>query len=117
MLAEEDIARLKKLLLSRQQELQGFDESSKETTRTVELDQTSVGRLSRMDAMQGQAMSLELKRRGQIQSQKIVSALSRIERGEYGYCLNCGEDIAVARLELDPATPLCIDCASREEAK
>ncbi len=117
MLAEEDIARLKKLLLRRQQELQDLDESSKETTRAVELDQTSVGRLSRMDAMQGQAMSLALKRRRQAELQKIVSALGRIKRGEYGRCLNCASDIAVARLELDPAAPLCIDCASGEEAK
>ncbi|MFO6277706.1 TraR/DksA family transcriptional regulator, partial [Pseudomonas aeruginosa] len=36
--------------------------------------------------------------------------------GEYGWCNQCGELIASGRLEFDPATPLCITCASRAES-
>ena len=60
-------------------------------------------------------MSLEAKRRRQVELQKITAALQRMEEGEYGYCLRCGEEIAVKRLELDPGAPLCIACASESE--
>jgi DnaK suppressor protein len=49
-------------------------------------------------------------RRRKIQLQKIDSALRRIDAGEYGYCLVCDEDIAVARLEFNPAATRCIKC-------
>lgn len=78
----------------------------------VELDQQAVGRLSRMDALQVQAMALETSRRRKMQLRRITAALARIDEGEFGYCLECGEEIVARRLELDPTAPLCIDCAS-----
>lgn len=86
-----------------------------EAAGTVELDQTRVGRLSRMDAMQAQAVSAEAKRRREIELLRIGSALERIEKGEYGYCVRCDEEIAPGRLEIDPAAPTCVRCASRSE--
>jgi DnaK suppressor protein len=77
----------------------------------VELDQQAVGRLSRMDALQVQAMALETSRRRKAKLRRITSALARIDEGEFGYCLECGEKIAARRLELNPTAPLCIDCA------
>jgi DnaK suppressor protein len=78
----------------------------------VELDQQAVGRLSRMDALQVQAMAQETSRRRKMQLRRITAALARIGEGEFGYCLECGEEIAARRLELDPTAPLCIDCAT-----
>ena len=78
---------------------------------TVMLDQTSVGRLSRMDALQGQAMAKAEEERRQLTLTRIASALARIERGEYGECIACGEWIAARRLEGDPVVLKCIDCA------
>jgi len=112
---EEQIERFRRQLLQQQQALLGLQETADEAAGTVELDQTSVGRLSRMDALQGQAMSRERDRRRQIELQKIAAALRRIETGDYGDCVRCGEDIAIRRLELDPAAPLCIDCASKSD--
>jgi DnaK suppressor protein len=77
----------------------------------VELDQTTIGRLSRMDAVQQQAMALEAERRRSAELARITAALQRIEDGEYGYCLSCGEEIGAKRLELDPSLPTCIACA------
>lgn len=91
-------------------------ESSREASQPVKLDQASVGRLSRMDAMQGQAMALESKRRRELLLRRVVAALARIDSGDYGYCLDCDEDIARARLETDPAATLCIACAARRES-
>ncbi|MDH5748809.1 MAG: TraR/DksA C4-type zinc finger protein [Rhodospirillales bacterium] len=107
-----ELNKYKTRLLEIRQELLKDAESSEEARKPVELDQTAVGRLSRMDALQVQAMALETERRRNIELKKIDSALKRIETGSYGYCGTCGEDIAPKRLENDPATPLCIDCAS-----
>lgn len=82
---------------------------------TVELDQTRVGRLSRMDALQGQAMAKATAERKQVEIRRIEAALERIETGAYGYCLQCDEAIAPLRLEADPATALCINCAEKRE--
>jgi DnaK suppressor protein len=102
--------------LEQRRQLLGLEQTGDEAARTVELDQTRQGRLSRMDALQGQAMSLEAKRRRQLQLQKIAGALARMDNGEYGYCVRCGEAIARDRLKLDPAAPLCIACASESDA-
>jgi DnaK suppressor protein len=88
------------------------EESGVEAEQTVELDQSRVGRLSRMDAMQAQAMSKETGRRRRLQLRRIDEALRRLDDGSYGECQECGEEIHRGRLEFDPAVPLCIDCAN-----
>lgn len=103
----------RQLLLRQQKELLGLKQASRESTQTVNLDQSSVGRLSRMDAMQSQAMAQENSRRRELQLVRIDAALERIEEGEYGYCASCDEEINRRRLDVDPANPFCIDCASK----
>ncbi len=112
---ETDLKQYKRRLLERQQELRALADSGNEAAKTVELDQARVGRLSRMDALQGQAMSLEAQRRRGIELRRIAAALRRIEESEYGCCLECGAAIGSGRLQLDPAAPLCITCASEAE--
>ena len=92
-------------------ELAALDAATAGSRAAVELDQTRVGRLSRMDALQGQAMAQEQQRRRQVELARIYAALKRIEQGEYGWCLKCGDAVAKARLASDPAAPLCVDCA------
>ena len=65
-----------------------------------------------MDALQGQAMAQEQQRRRLTEIARIDAALARVEEGEYGWCLKCGDPVARPRLETDPAAPLCVDCAS-----
>lgn len=98
-----DLEYFKKRLLDLKIELQALLELSQEASSPVVLDQTSVGRLSRMDAMQAQAMAQETERRRRVEIQKIDAALKRMEEGEYGYCIKTGEEIPAQRLELDPA--------------
>ena len=81
--------------------------------KPVELDQTTQGRLSRMDALQVQEMALEQERRRGIEIQRIEAALLRIGSGAFGYCMSCGDDIEPNRLANDPAVPLCLTCAQR----
>jgi len=95
-------------------ELMALAEASGATTEDripVELDQQSVGRLSRMDALQGQAMAAAIEARRTGRSKAIRAALLRMDEGEFGWCEECGEPIALKRLELDPIVTRCVSCA------
>ncbi len=103
------------LLKQKLLELQEVEEQSLKSAETVELDQSKVGRLSRMDAMQQQAMSQEQLRRRRQEILRIQAALRRIESDDYGYCTACGEEINPQRLKIDPATLFCIRCADQQQ--
>ena len=111
-----DITAFRDLLLARERELIEEEKSGDESAGTVELDQTRLGRLSRMDAMQAQQMAKASSRRRQAERGRIAAALKRIDDGEYGYCLSCGDLIPAPRLQIDPAVPQCVDCATKSEA-
>ena len=110
-----DIAACRDRLISLKDELEAIAETGAEAARPVELDQAKVGRLSRMDAMRSQAMSIESERRRVAELGRIKTALTRIEEGDFGFCQTCGEAIAAPRLAIDPAAHLCIDCANKAE--
>ncbi|MFW2391017.1 MAG: TraR/DksA family transcriptional regulator [Methyloceanibacter sp.] len=110
--ASPDLAALRAALLERLEGLRAASETTAETRAPVELDQTSVGRLSRMDAMQGQALAVATERRRAEEAARVEAAIKRIDEDEYGYCISCGEEIAAKRLEVDPTIPTCIGCAS-----
>lgn len=104
-------------LLARQTELTEEDRISAEGREPVTLQQDSVGRLSRMDAMQQQAMAQAQERRRAQERTRIGSAIKRLDEGEWGYCATCGEEIAPARLRHDPSVATCVGCASGKEAR
>lgn len=102
---------LKRRLSERAEELRAILDATEENRRPVELDQVAVGRLSRMGALQGQAMALAAKRQYQQEIARINAALKRIDNGDYGACVACGDEISAARLAADPTIATCIDCA------
>jgi len=77
----------------------------------VALDQQSVGRLARMDAMQVQAMAQASQSRRQGRQQALLFALRRMDDGDYLDCQACGEEIGAGRLGVDPTFHLCVRCA------
>ena len=109
---ELDLNHFKEFLLKLRSEIFQSEHFGKEAGQPVELDQTSVGRVTRMDALQGQAMAKATQQRRQIHLQRIEAAFQRIETGIFGWCLRCGEAIATKRLDFDPTAPLCIECAN-----
>ena len=104
-----------KNLKSMREEILRDSELTADERKPVALDQSMVGRLSRMDALQNQAMALEAERRRGIEIRRIDAALARIEQGEYGYCGICGEEIERKRLQHDPTVTSCIVCARDAE--
>lgn len=107
-----DLDGLRSRLVARREALRTISDSTSDSRKPVELDQTTVGRLSRMDAMQVQAMAQASERRREQEAARIDAALKRIDDGEFGYCANCGDAIAPKRLAIDPTVPTCVRCAS-----
>ena len=106
-----DIKAARKALERERGEIEEMSAAAAEERRPVELDQQSVGRLSRMDALQVQAMAQAVETRRQGRLQRIEAALGRIEDGEYSYCAECGEEIPPKRLAIEPTMERCVDCA------
>jgi DnaK suppressor protein len=112
-----DLESFKGRLEKRLDAIAAGDASRKERAAPVELDQARMGRLSRMDALQQQAMSRATARLADLESRRIKAALARIGSGDYGYCVICGEEITESRLRFDPSLPTCIACAERSEGE
>ncbi len=102
-------------LLALRDELEGIAATGDESAAVVELDQSRLGRLSRMDAMQAQAMAKASGNRRQAMLLKIKAALKRIDDDEFGLCRECDETINPKRLAFDPTALCCIKCASKGE--
>ena len=81
-----------------------------EALRPVELDQTAVGRLSRMDSLQNQSLSRGLREREIVRHSQIREALGRFDSGTYGVCTVCARSIPFDRLFVFPEAPECADC-------
>ncbi len=103
-------------LLSLREELADMLSNSLESSKPVGLDQP-IGRLSRMDALQQQSMTQASRRAAEVRISKINNALSRINNDNYGYCLECEEEIGYARLQANPEAPFCLDCQSGKERR
>ena len=107
----ESIIRYQKRLQARLAALESESSANAEARDIVTLDQQSVGRLSRMDALQQQAMANATQARREAETRQVLAALRRLDEGEFGYCETCGEDIPEARLALSPTATICVSCA------
>jgi DnaK suppressor protein len=101
----------KSILLALKAELIALSVAADEDRKPVELDQQSVGRLSRMDSIQVQAMANAADARRATEIRRIDAALVRVDDDEYGWCVACGDAIEPKRLDVDPAAPRCAECA------
>ena len=54
--------------------------------------------------------------RDQHELQDVRAALQRIADGSYGECIDCGQSIALARLQAFPSAKRCIQCQTKYEA-
>ncbi len=104
-------SRYRQRLEARLSALQAESGANAEAREIVTLDQQSVGRLSRMDAMQQQAMAKATHARREVETRQLKAALQRLSEGEYGYCEACGESIPETRLAIAPTATKCVTCA------
>lgn len=110
-----DSSEFRRRLSAQLQQLAEAIEQAQASAGTVKLDQSSVGRVSRMDAMQQQAMARGLQERLVTRKRKLEAALVRLESGSYGRCCQCQTAMEPQRLEADPAAVFCAACATQRE--
>ncbi|MEX0964715.1 MAG: TraR/DksA family transcriptional regulator [Pseudohongiellaceae bacterium] len=101
---------LRALLLTRKTKLEQQLEDAVSATGVVTLDQTTVGRVSRIDAMQQQSMAVSTRSKAQTSLRKVLAALKRIDVNDYGYCSQCDELIEHKRLCVQPEASHCLKC-------
>lgn len=110
-----DIEKINHAITQKINDLCALQREAEYGCNTVALDQTRVGRLSRMDAMQSQAMNQAAQRRRVTQIKRLEAAVQRIDSNDYGYCEICNDLIIEGRLLLDPAAEFCVQCAEKLE--
>lgn len=108
---------LRKQLQTEQRMLQVALAQIDQSTQAVELDQNRVGRLSRMDALQGQALAQAGEVRQKQRLQSVTHALTLIEHPDYGRCQHCDQWVAYGRLQIDPTALFCVECAAAAEVQ
>lgn len=113
-LKPEQISALEEQLQAARGELEELVASFEDGAKPVSLDQP-IGRLSRMDALQQQSMSEASRRVARQRLEQVKAALHRITSGDYGYCVECEEEIDLTRLQARPEAVFCIDCQGRRE--
>lgn len=111
-----DLEFFKKALEDRLAAIAADQEGRKAGSGPVELDQARMGRLTRMDAMQQQAMSQAAARLTEQERQRILAAFDRMKTGDYGFCIVCDEEIHERRLRFDPSIATCVECARKAES-
>ena len=111
ILKKSDLTKFKTNLLDLKREILELEIASSGLKKPVALDQSSVGRVTRIDAIQQQQMAVESSRRRTDAMRKIEAALLRIQSDEFGICVKCGDDIATARLDIDPTLVKCVNCS------
>jgi DnaK suppressor protein len=112
-LTPEQLGQIRDDLLRALSKLERSMKNTEISARPVELDQSCIGRLSRIDALQNQGLTKNLKDREQAQLAQLMDALRRIEEGSYGICSACSEPIGVDRLLIFPETRSCAPCGTR----
>ncbi len=115
-LSVEQLKQLRASLEGRRETIEAHLSASTESTQPVTLDQQSVGRVSRIDAIQQQQMAIASHLQAQQLLRQVDLAIERVESGEYGFCGQCDEAIAFGRLQAQPFATFCIDCQSANES-
>ena len=114
-LEQEQLQQLKKQLLQIRTELEKQLSNNKEAAGIVELDQSVIGRVTRMDAIQQQSMAVSTRNKARQRLKKVNLAISNFANGDYGYCRQCDEAIALLRLQAQPESSLCLSCQSKAD--
>jgi len=111
-----DIAKFEQSIRSELETVTSSLDQAADSAATVELDQSRIGRVSRIDAMQQQAMAVGFLNRLRLRKQKLEAALARIASGHFGICCECQDGLDAERLDADPATVFCTECAFERES-
>ena len=82
----------------------------KELTQPI-APENSIGRVSRMDAINNKSVNEAALREALIKLAKLEKIFPQLNSGDFGICINCKKSIPFGRLMIRPESQLCIDCA------
>lgn len=111
MLSADQLIDLEEIIVEQLEQIRNESAGSGEEREAISPD-VSIGRLSRLDAMQMQEVAKEAERRREERIGQLELALEQLDNGTYGRCAICGEDIAFERLRSTPEATRCAGCAS-----
>lgn len=114
-LTDQQVSTLRTALEELARELETTIARGKSGAKPVTLDQSAVGRVSRVDALQQQQMTAANQRSAELRRDQVKAALRAMEEGEYGYCRKCDEPIGFKRLFAKPESPFCVRCQRGRE--
>ena len=109
------LSTLRNLLLKMVKDLDEQLSISKSAAGIVTLDQTSVGRVSRIDAMQQQSMAVSTREKSRRRLKNVKQAINSMNSGDYGYCKKCDELISTPRLMAQPEAKFCLSCQDQSD--
>ena len=98
------------VLLSNKTKLEQQLLDAESATGVVILDQSSVGRVSRVDAMQQQSMAVSTRAKAEASLRKVLKTLKRMDAEDFGYCGECDKPIQFNRLKVQPQASHCLKC-------
>ena len=101
---------LKEIIMSELKALEQNLNDSRDTSKVVELDQQLIGRLSRMDSIQNKEMSKANLGRHIERKSQLLRVLERIKEKDFGFCIDCDEEIDIRRLRVNPIVRKCFSC-------
>ena len=84
-------------------------EELQEVIKPIPLD-ASIGRISRMDAINNRTINESSLREKKKILQRLEKALERSGDKDFGNCQKCGNEIPFGRLEYMPHVTRCVDC-------
>lgn len=101
---------MREVILDKMEETREEIEQLEELTKPIKPD-NAYGRLSRMDAINNKTINDAALREQKSRLQKLERAMKKMEKGNYGVCIKCGDDIPLGRLTFMPWTAKCVKCA------
>jgi DnaK suppressor protein len=111
MMTGHQLVEMEILLTDQIRQVEGHLANTSDATAAVQVD-TSIGRLSRADAMLTQEMAKEARRRMEQRLIKLRHALARLDQGEFGLCVRCKQEIGFERLQIQAEALVCAHCAA-----
>ena len=111
---EDEIEEFSCLVKERLAEVEASLELASADAKPVDLG-LSIGRLSRVDALQQQHIAVARRRELETRKRQLRAAMGRIEAGSFGECSQCEEPIGLARLKARLESSLCRDCQQHRE--
>ncbi|MDZ7808626.1 MAG: TraR/DksA C4-type zinc finger protein [Gracilimonas sp.] len=106
---KEEKKKLKDIIVSRIEETKEEIKELKDLVKPIPLD-ASIGRISRMDAINNRSINESALRDKEKQLKKLEKALENSTSSNFGICTKCGDEIPFGRLEYMPYTTRCVKC-------